>query len=61
MRGFDDAMILSPMQFPRSPQGTPGTMSSICVQNTTRNALQIMSLAAYASETNKQDGIHESM
>ena len=25
----------------------------ICVQNTTENALQIMSLAAYASETKK--------
>ena len=28
MRGFDHEMILSPMQFPRSLQGTPGTMSS---------------------------------
>ena len=36
--------------FPQSPQETPGTMTPFCVLNATKNALQIMSLAAYASE-----------
>ena len=42
-------------QFPRSPLGTPGTMTSLCILNTKKNGLQIMSLAAYASETNNGD------
>ena len=33
------------------------TMTPIFVQKTTKNRLQIMSLAAYASETNKQTSI----
>ena len=32
---------------------TPGTMSPFCVLNAMKSSLQIMSLAAYASETNK--------
>ena len=36
MCGFDHAMILSP-HFPQSQQGTPGTMTPICVYNTTEN------------------------
>ena len=52
MRGFDHATI-SYSQFPRSPLGTPGTMTPFCVLNKTKNALQIMSLAVYASETYK--------
>ena len=51
--GFDHATILSAAQFPRSPQGTPGTMTLFCVLNTKKNTLQFMSLAAYASETKK--------
>ena len=51
MRGFDNAKILSPsfhgLRKERLAQWPP-----ICVQNTTKNVLQIMSLAAYASETN---------
>ena len=51
MRGFDHAKILSPgfhgLRKERRAQWLP-----ICVQDTTKNALQIMSLAAYASETN---------
>ena len=53
MRGFDHATILSP-SFHGLPQGTPGTMTPFCVLNITKNALQIMSLAAYASETKKK-------
>ena len=52
MRGFDHATILSPsfqgLLLERLAQCPP-----ISVQNTTKNALLIMSLAAYASETNK--------
>ena len=42
-------------QVPRSLPGTRGTILPFCVINTkeTKNALQIMSLTAYASETNK--------
>ena len=42
-------------QFPRSPLRTPGTTASLlCPKiNTKKNGLQIMSLAAYASETNE--------
>ena len=51
MRGFDHATILSPsfhgIRKKRLAQSPP-----FCVLNTTENALQIMSLAAYASETN---------
>ena len=31
--------------FPRSPLGTPGTMASLCVVNTKKSGMQIMSLA----------------
>ena len=51
MRGFDHATILSPsfhgLLLERLAQWPP------ILQNTTKNVLQIMSLAAYASETNK--------
>ena len=40
-------------QFPQSPLGNLGPQPSLCVLNTKeRNDLQIISLAAYASETN---------
>ena len=39
-------------QSPRSSLGTPGTMTPFCVISTKKNALQIMSLAAYVSVTN---------
>ena len=51
IRGFDHAKILSPsshgLRKERLAQWPP-----ICVQNAMKSALQIMSLAAYASETN---------
>ena len=51
MRGFDHATIFSPsfhgLLMERLAQWLP-----FCVLNTTKNALQIMSLTAYASETN---------
>ena len=51
MRGFDHATILGPsfhgIRKERLAQSPP-----FCVLNTTKNALQIMSLAAYAGETN---------
>ena len=54
MRGFDHAKILSPgfhgLRKERLAQWLP-----ICVQDKTKNALQIMSLAAYASETNNSN------
>ena len=41
-------------QFPRSRLGMAGTnMTPICAQNTMKNALQIMSHAAYTSKTNE--------
>ena len=53
MRGFDHATILSPsfhgLRKERLAQWPP-----FCVLNTTENALQIISLAADASETNQQ-------
>ena len=45
MRGYDHVTILSP--------SFHGFRKERLAQNTTKNALQIMSLAAYASETNK--------
>ena len=52
MRGFGHATIFS--QFAGSPPGTSGTMTPSHVINTKKSGLQIMSLAACASETNKQ-------
>ena len=51
MRGFDHATILTP-SFHGLREERLAQWPSICVQNTTKNTLQIMSLAAYASETN---------
>ena len=52
MRGFGHAMILIPsfhdLRYERLAQWPP-----FCVINTKKNGLQIMSLAAYASETNQ--------
>ena len=52
MRGFDHTTILIPsfhgLREERLAQWLP-----FCVQNTKKNALQIISLAAYASETKK--------
>ena len=50
MRGFDHATILSP-SFHGLRKERLAEWPPICVQDTTKNALQIMSLAAYASET----------
>ena len=50
MRGFDHATILSP-SFHGLRKERLAEWPPICVQDTTENALQIMSLAAYASET----------
>ena len=50
MRGFDHAMILSP-SFHGLRKERLAQWLAFCVLNTTKNALQIMSLAAYASET----------
>ena len=51
MRGLDYATILGPSLYSlrkeRLAQWFP-----FCVLNTTKNALQIMSLAAYANESN---------
>ena len=52
MRGFDHATILSP-SFNGLRKESPAQWPPICEQNTKKNALQIMSLAAYARETNK--------
>ena len=70
MRDFEHATILSP-SFHGLRKERLAQWPFICVQNTTKNALQIMSLVAYASETNNQDGtramigrgsrLHESM
>ena len=49
MRGFDHATILSP-SFYGLRKELQAQRPPICVQ---RNALQIISLAAYASEANK--------
>ena len=54
MRGFDHAEILSPgfhgLRKERLAHWLP-----ICVHDKTKNALQIMRLAAYASETNNSN------
>ena len=50
MRGFDHATILSP-SFHGLRKERLAEWPPICVQDTTKNALQITSLAAYASET----------
>ena len=54
MRGFDHATILSPsfhsLRKERLAQWPP-----FCVLNTTKNMLQNMNLAAYASESNEQN------
>ena len=52
MYGFDHGMILSP-SFHGLCSECLAQWPPICVQNMTKNRLQIMSLAAYASETNK--------
>ena len=48
MRGFDHATILSPSFLGLRKEAWYN--NRFCVLNTTKNALQIMSLAAYASE-----------
>ena len=59
MRGFDHATILSPsfhgIRKKRLTQSPP-----FCILKTTENALQITSVAAYASETNNHS-IHFSL
>ena len=56
MRGFDHATILSPsfhgLCLERLAQCPP---PPICVQNTTKNLLQIISPAAYLSGTKNSD------
>ena len=49
MGGFDHATIFSP-SFHGLRKERLAQWSPFCVLNTTKNALQIMSLAAYASE-----------
>ena len=51
MRGFGHAMFLIP-SFHGVRQKRLGAWLPFCVLNTKKNGLQIMSLAAYASETN---------
>ena len=51
MGDFDYATILSP-SFHGLRKERLAQLFPFCVLNTTKNALQIMSLAAYASETN---------
>ena len=52
MHGFYHETILSP-SFHGLRKERRAQWPHICVQNTTKNALQIMSLAACTSETNK--------
>ena len=51
MRGFGYATILIP-SFHDLCKERLGPQRLVCVLNTKKNRLQIMSLAAYASETN---------
>ena len=51
MRDFEHATILSP-SFHGLRKERLAQCPLICLQNTTKNALQIMSLTGYASETN---------
>ena len=58
MCDFHHATILS-SSFQGSSLGTPGTMTpNLCIkcEQKCENTLQIMSLAAHASETNKASG-----
>ena len=58
MCDFHHATILS-STFQGSPLGTPDTMTpNLCIkrEQTCENTLQIMSLAAHVSETNKASG-----
>ena len=52
MRDFDHATILIPSFHGLREERLPQWLL-FCVKNTKKNALQIMSLAAYASETKK--------
>ena len=54
MRGFGHATIIIPRRFPRSPLGTPGTMSSLfCTWYKEKRRLADKESRCYASETNK--------
>ena len=54
MRGFDHATILSP-SFHGLRKERLAQWALLWVLNTTKNTLQIMSLAAYARETNEEN------